>query len=288
MAAHFVKQRGRQAQGFGLDRRLRARQFDPAAKSADAVHAREPRVFHETLQGRVERRGHRAAITCCRQCIRYINRRVAQHIHLGGARCGVGQQRQHALALGRGGRRHGGSFGARALRKCLQEQTVRCCPQAGRAGLGQCSQARGPLGGRHEPIFIHFPSVIGEQFPFIGAQLFGRIEGVGQHVAHGALARQTELQHLQHFARVGFAGQARPFLALRAEKQQGWVASHLEAGAKRLRTRAVAIDIHRHKCAGALDEIRPIEKCGLELIARRAPLRAPVQQNRLLLRLCKL
>ena len=48
-----------------------------------------------------------------------------------------------------------------------------------------------------------------------------------------------------------------------------------------LRARAVAVDVDRHEAARALDEILPVEERRLDLVARRAPLRAPVDEDRL-------
>jgi len=131
-------------------------------------------------------------------------------------------------------------------------------------------------------LLVGLPAVEAQQPPFIGAELLAGL-GVGQHRLHRAAAGQAQLQHLHHLGGVGLAGQAGDLVAGRVEQDQGRVAAHLEAGAELLRAGRVAVDAHGHEGLALLDEVRAVEQRGLELVAGRAPLGAPVQQHRLLL-----
>ena len=86
-----------------------------------------------------------------------------------------------------------------------------------------------------------------------------------------------------YLRRVDLAGQARDLGAVGVEQHHRRVAADLEARAELLRARAVAVDVDGDEGARALDEVLAVEQRRLELVARRAPVRAPVQQHRLAL-----
>jgi hypothetical protein len=89
----------------------------------------------------------------------------------------------------------------------------------------------------------------------------------------------AERQDLRVAHRVDLARQARHFLALGIEQHHRRIAADVKAGADLLRARAVAVDVDRHEAARALDEVLPVEERRLDLVARRAPLRAPVDED---------
>ena len=76
-------------------------------------------------------------------------------------------------------------------------------------------------------------------------------------------------------------GQTRDLGAVRREQDHRRVAADVEACALPLRARAVAVDVDRDEVPRPLDEVLPIEDRRLDLVARRAPRRAPVQEHRL-------
>src|SRR6185503_10771037 len=97
----------------------------------------------------------------------------------------------------------------------------------------------------------------------------------------------AERQHLGVADRIDFARQPRDLLALRIEQDHGRITADLEAGADLLRARAVAVDVDRDERARALDEVLAIEERRLDLVAWRAPLGAPVDEDRLVLAACR-
>ena len=105
---------------------------------------------------------------------------------------------------------------------------------------------------------------------------------VGEHGLHRPLLGvHAQAQHLRVLRRIDLARQARQLGAVGAEEHHRRVAAHLEAGAQLLRAGAVAVDVDRHEGARALDEVHAVEQRRLDLIARRAPLGAPVDEDRL-------
>ena len=90
-----------------------------------------------------------------------------------------------------------------------------------------------------------------------------------------------ERQHLHVLIGVGFAGQPRDLLSVGREQHHRRIAAHLEARTQLLRARRVAVDVDRHEEARPLDEVLAVEDRRLDLVARRAPHGAPVEEQRL-------
>ena len=281
MRLHLRQQRrgqlGRQL-GLGL---VQPRQFDPRDQRLQAVGPRQGSVGLEALERRIELRDQRLPVRTRggRQRADDVVAVVAQHIHL---RAGSGRIRQHLLHAGP-------QRGIRLERAAALGGGQRLEPQPGGrllidalARRGQPRQQRGPLRGGHQLLLVGLPGIETQQLPLVGGQLPARL-GIGQHRLDGAAAGQAQLQHAQHLRRVDLARQAGELLAVVAEQDHGRITAHLEARAQALGAGVVAVDVDRDEGARLLDEVGAVEQRGLELVARRAPLGAPVQQHRLLL-----
>ena len=160
----------------------------------------------------------------------------------------------------------------------------RVCVSASAAGLAarQPHQRGRHLGARQQLLVVGGPGIEGQQLPLVGRQ---RLAGqrVGQHGLHRPAAGQAELQHRHHLRRVGLARQAGDLGAVGREQHHRRVAADLEAAAELLRAGAVAVHVHGDEALRQRGEILAVEEGGLELVARRAPGGAPVQQHRLVL-----
>jgi hypothetical protein len=75
---------------------------------------------------------------------------------------------------------------------------------------------------------------------------------------------------------IDLAGEPRDLPAVWLEQDHGRISAHFEARSEPLRIGAVAVDVYGNEKARPLDEILTIEDGRLDLIARRAPHRAPV------------
>ncbi|MNM91662.1 hypothetical protein D3C81_1039670 [compost metagenome] len=148
-------------------------------------------------------------------------------------------------------------------------------------GLGQLLQHVLGAALAGQAVGIHLPTVVAQHLPVFGAKLGRRGQRSCERFSNGAAAAGGDGQCPGQFGRVVAAGDAGDFVALRVEHDQCGIAAHAEAFAPRLRAFLVAVQVHRHEFAGQCDEGRILEQPGLELVARRAPHRAPVQQHRL-------
>ena len=204
---------------------------------------------------------------------------VGQHIHLRTRDLRVGEPAAHLGAQRRIGFH---ALAVVAVGQRLQHQPRRAVGLARRAARRQAGQHARAFGRGHELRFVGDPRIKGQHAPLGTAD---RLAGacVGEHGLGRPAARQPELQQLQHLRRIGFARQAGDLGAVGAHQHHRRVAAHLEAAAELLRAGPIAVDLHRHQRLAAFDEVMPVEQRGLQLIARRAPLRTPVQQDRLVL-----
>ena len=130
---------------------------------------------------------------------------------------------------------------------------------------------------------VRVPRIEGEQAPVVRAQRRRLGERIGEDRADRPGRVHAEGEHFAVADRVDFAGQARHLLPLRREQDHRRIAADLEARTDLLRARAVAVDVDRNEGARALDEVPAVEERRLDLVARRAPLRAPVHEDRLVL-----
>ena len=96
-------------------------------------------------------------------------------------------------------------------------------------------------------------------------------------------AGKPGLQYRHHLRGIDFARQTRQLGPVGAQQDHRRIATHVEARSQPLCAGPVAIDEHRHEGARALGEVLPIEQRRFEVVARRTPARAPVQQDRLAL-----
>ena len=130
-------------------------------------------------------------------------------------------------------------------------------------------------------LLIGLPGIKRQQPPFIGRERLGRL-GIGEHGLDRPAAGHAELQYGHDLRRVDLARQPGDFAAIGIEEHHRGVAIDLEPLAKFLRAGPVTVDMHGHKGAGLGGEILAVEERALELIARRAPGGAPVQEQRFL------
>ena len=107
------------------------------------------------------------------------------------------------------------------------------------------------------------------------------------HVLDRAHVAQHVVEHAGIQREVHVAGDARDLGAIGLEHHDGGITRNAKLIAQLLRVGQIAIEIHRDEQFRLLDEVRTIEHRRLELLARRAPLRAPVQQHGFVRRLAE-
>ena len=178
----------------------------------------------------------------------------------------------------------GGAFASAAASAFRRSRTALSAASAGQASASASKRRRQLVLGDHL-LVVGVPRIEGEQAPVVGAERGRRRERVGEHRADRPRRVHAERQHLAVADRVDLAGQARHLLALRVEEDHRRIAADVKAGADLLRPGAVAVDVDRNEAARALDEVLAVEERRLDLVARRAPLRAPVDEDRLVLAL---
>jgi len=107
----------------------------------------------------------------------------------------------------------------------------------------------------------------------------GLLERQLQQLLGAAAELGGRVQAVDQLGRRGVADQSSDFSAIRAQHDDGRISLDREAFTRRLGFFQVAIQVHRNELLGLRDEGRVLEGGGLEPIARRAPHRAPVQQQ---------
>ena len=277
LVAHLLHQHGRQLGPQCVLGQVNAGQRHARIQCAQAVRARQADIGLQPLQRSVQRLHQRTPLGTGlgRQGFGDAGGVVDQHVHLRPHLLRVGQQVLHTRP------QRGVGLDALAvitLGQGLEQQPGGGRWLSGRARRRQLRQQAGPIGGCHQLRLIDVPAVKRQQPPFRPAH---RPAGtrIGQHRRHAAAAGQALLQQRQHLGCVHLTGQAGDLAAVGPHQDHGGVAAHLEPAPQFLRARHITVDVHRHQRLGLLDEILPVEQGGLELVARWAPGRTPVQQQ---------
>jgi hypothetical protein len=169
-----------------------------------------------------------------------------------------------------------------------QPQPGRGVRLGGRAGFREPFQSRRQRFGCDQRIFVGVPRIVGEHAPVVGRERraagAGR-QGGGERLLDRARSVHAHRQHPHVLIDLDLARQARDLAAIGREQDHRRIAADLETVAESLRAGAIAVDVHRHEKAGALDEILTVEDRRLDLIAGRTPHGSPVEEHRLVLRL---
>ncbi|VTQ63935.1 Uncharacterised protein [Stenotrophomonas maltophilia] len=185
--------------------------------------------------------------------------------------------RQHGLQqLAYFGGRGIGLFG-----RCQGQQGEAALEGSVGCGLGQLAQHILAPAFAGQSVGVHFPAVVTQHLPVFCGQSVRRCQRGGQGSGNSTAAARGDGQCPGQFGGVIAAGHAGDFVALWVQHDQGRIAAYAEALAPGLRTFLVAIQVDGNEFAGQRDESRVLEQAGLELVARRAPDGAPVQQHRL-------
>ncbi len=174
-----------------------------------------------------------------------------------------------------------GRRGIRLFSRCQGEQGEAALQGGIRCRLGQLAQHILALALVGQAAGVDFPAVVAQHLPVFGGQAVRRRQRGGQGGGDGTAAACGNGQCTGQFGGVVAAGHAGDFVALWVQHDQGRIAAYAEALTPGLRSFLVAIQIDGHEFAGQRDEGRVLEQARLELVARRAPDRAPVQQHRL-------
>ncbi len=170
----------------------------------------------------------------------------------------------------------------------LQLEACRRPGLIGRAGKRKAGERGRDILLRHQLLIVGDPGVVSKHAPILGRELRLLValaggERGGQRILHRARAVHRHRQDAHVLVSINFAGESRDLAAVRLEQDHRRIAAHLEARALALRARLVTVDVYRHEKARALDKILAIEDRGLDLIARRAPRGAPVEEHGLAL-----
>ena len=106
-----------------------------------------------------------------------------------------------------------------------------------------------------------------------------------QRLHHATAILERIVQQRPELVQVEAAGDATDFGFVRIEREHRRIAGDAEMLSPALRALFISIEIQRHEELRLLDERRVRKHGGFELVAGRAPDRAPVEQHRFVLRL---